>query len=80
MTEATRYCPLPDPFPMRRGGVLHGARIAYETWGTLDDAADNAGNNIAISSPIIATTVSSSINVKLFRFICIECVLTHHLV
>lgn len=42
MTEATRYCALPDPFPMRRGGTLHGARIAYETWGTLNPAADNA--------------------------------------
>jgi homoserine O-acetyltransferase len=27
---------------MWRGGVLHGARIAYETWGTLNDARDNA--------------------------------------
>jgi len=27
---------------MWRGGVLHGARIAYETWGTLNGARDNA--------------------------------------
>ena len=27
---------------MWRGGVLHGARIAYETWGTLNAARDNA--------------------------------------
>jgi homoserine O-acetyltransferase/O-succinyltransferase len=27
---------------MRRGGVLHGARIAYETWGTLNPTRDNA--------------------------------------
>ena len=27
---------------MKRGGVLHGARIAYETWGTLSPARDNA--------------------------------------
>ena len=27
---------------MWRGGVLHGARIAYETWGTLNEARDNA--------------------------------------
>lgn len=40
--DARRYAPLPDPFPMRRGGVLHGARIAYETWGELNDARDNA--------------------------------------
>lgn len=40
--DARRYALLPDPFPMRRGGVLHGARIAYETWGELNDARDNA--------------------------------------
>ena len=33
---------MPDPFPMWRGGTLHGARIAYETWGTLNAARDNA--------------------------------------
>ena len=33
---------LPDPFPLYRGGVLHGARIAYESWGQLNDARDNA--------------------------------------
>jgi homoserine O-acetyltransferase/O-succinyltransferase len=33
---------MPDPFPMWRGGVLHGARIAYETWGTLNEARSNA--------------------------------------
>ena len=27
---------------MKRGGTLRGARIAYETWGTLDAARDNA--------------------------------------
>jgi len=27
---------------MRRGGVLHGARIAYETWGELSPRRDNA--------------------------------------
>jgi len=27
---------------MWRGGALHGARIAYETWGTLNAARDNA--------------------------------------
>ncbi len=36
------YAPLPDPFPMWRGGTLHGARIAFETWGTLDAARSNA--------------------------------------
>jgi homoserine O-acetyltransferase len=40
--DARRYASLPDPFPMWRGGVLHGARVAYETWGKLNAAGDNA--------------------------------------
>lgn len=39
---ASRWLPLPSPFPMKRGGALHGARLAYETWGTLDAGATNA--------------------------------------
>jgi homoserine O-acetyltransferase len=27
---------------MKRGGALHGARVAYETWGTLNASRDNA--------------------------------------
>ena len=46
MTEfippATRWIDLPSPFPMKRGGSLHGARVAYETWGRLNAARDNA--------------------------------------
>jgi homoserine O-acetyltransferase len=46
MTEfvppGTRWFDLPSPFPMKRGGVLHGARLAYETWGTLDPDRGNA--------------------------------------
>ena len=46
MTEfappGTRYHALPSPFRMKRGGVLHGARIAFETWGELSPGADNA--------------------------------------
>ncbi|MBD8879459.1 homoserine O-acetyltransferase [Rhodanobacter sp. 7MK24] len=42
MADARRYCKLPSPFAMKRGGVLHDARVAYETWGTLNSACDNA--------------------------------------
>ena len=41
-TDARRYVALSDPFAMWRGGVLHGARCAYETWGELNAARDNA--------------------------------------
>jgi len=40
--DARRYAMLSDPFPMWRGGALHGGRIAYETWGTLNAQRDNA--------------------------------------
>jgi len=46
MTEfippATLFHALPSPFAIKRGGALHGARVAYETWGTLNTARDNA--------------------------------------
>jgi homoserine O-acetyltransferase len=46
MTEfippSTRWIDLPSPFPMKRGGALHGARTAYETWGEPNAARDNA--------------------------------------
>ena len=46
MTEfippGTRFAALPDAFAMKRGGVLDGARVAYETWGELNAARDNA--------------------------------------
>ncbi len=42
MTDARRYFPLPDPFPMLRGGVLHQAQLAYETWGKLNASRSNA--------------------------------------
>ncbi|SFS12297.1 homoserine O-acetyltransferase [Dyella sp. OK004] len=40
--DARRYFDLPSPFPMKRGGELHGACVAYETWGELSAARDNA--------------------------------------
>lgn len=40
--DARQFAILPSPFPMWRGGELHGARIAYETWGALNEARDNA--------------------------------------
>src|SRR5450631_3377237 len=40
--DARHYAMLPDPFPMWRGGTLHGARVAYECWGELNAARDNA--------------------------------------
>ncbi|HYL01741.1 MAG TPA: homoserine O-acetyltransferase [Steroidobacteraceae bacterium] len=39
---ARRFATLSDPFPMWRGGRLRGGRIAYETWGKLNAARDNA--------------------------------------
>ena len=42
MGDARRYFDLPSPFAMKRGGELHGAHVAYETWGTLNAARDNA--------------------------------------
>lgn len=46
MTEfippGTRFHALPSPFPIKRGGELRDARVAYETWGQLDAAGGNA--------------------------------------
>jgi homoserine O-acetyltransferase len=42
LSPGALYAALPSPFVMKRGGVLHGARVAYETWGRLNAAADNA--------------------------------------
>ena len=42
MPDARRFFALSTPFRMKRGGELLGARLAYETWGTLNAARDNA--------------------------------------
>src|SRR5690348_12708933 len=39
---ATKFAALPDPFQFWRGGSLSEGRIAYETWGMLNPARDNA--------------------------------------
>ncbi|MEJ0100111.1 MAG: homoserine O-acetyltransferase [Pseudomonadota bacterium] len=39
---AVHYALLPEPFQMWKGGVLHGAQIAYECWGELNEARSNA--------------------------------------
>lgn len=42
MGDARRYFALPSPFAMKRGGALEQASLAYETWGELSPARDNA--------------------------------------
>ncbi|HEY0232084.1 MAG TPA: homoserine O-acetyltransferase [Dokdonella sp.] len=42
MSDARRTFSLSSPFRMKRGGELAGAVLAYETWGTLSPARDNA--------------------------------------
>lgn len=42
MSDARQYFNLPSPFAMKRGGTLHRAHVAYETWGNLNAARDNA--------------------------------------
>lgn len=42
MTSATQFLTLPDTFRMHRGGELQAPTFAYETWGSLNAAGDNA--------------------------------------
>lgn len=42
ISPGTLFFDLPSPFLMKRGGALEGARLAYETWGTLNRQRDNA--------------------------------------
>ncbi len=39
-----RFLDLPGPFLLERGGTLPAVRVAYETWGTLDEEGGNAVN------------------------------------
>jgi homoserine O-acetyltransferase len=39
---ATKFAALPEPFEFWRGGSLSDGRVAYETWGALNEARDNA--------------------------------------
>ncbi len=39
---ATKFAALPDPFPFWRGGTLREGRVAYESWGELNAARNNA--------------------------------------
>jgi homoserine O-acetyltransferase len=36
------FLDLPEPFPLKRGGLLPSVRVAYETWGTLTADGGNA--------------------------------------
>jgi homoserine O-acetyltransferase len=64
MTEfippGTQFHALPSPFAMKRGGALHGARMAYETWGTLSPSADNAVLILTGLSPDAHATASEA--------------------
>ncbi|HWG76786.1 MAG TPA: homoserine O-acetyltransferase [Steroidobacteraceae bacterium] len=39
--SAPQSVALPEPFPLYRGGSLPAARIGYESWGQLNERADN---------------------------------------
>jgi len=41
-STAAQTLRLPEPFRLYRGGSLSGAVIAYESWGSLNERADNA--------------------------------------
>ncbi len=41
-TGARQFLTLPRPLALEGGGVLHGVTLAFETWGELNNAADNA--------------------------------------
>ena len=56
MTESippgTRFVPLPSPFAFKRGGALHGARMGFETWGTLAAALPPGATLFVFARPV----------------------------
>ncbi|MEO1203352.1 MAG: homoserine O-acetyltransferase [Pseudomonadota bacterium] len=42
VSDATQYYDLPEPFPLENGEVLNDVRVAYRTWGTLDEQSPSA--------------------------------------
>lgn len=42
MGPATRYLDITEPFPLYRGDKLPGVRLAWESWGTLNEQRSNA--------------------------------------
>lgn len=58
--DARQYFSLPSPFDMKRGGKLHDAHVAYETWGELNAARDNAVLVLTGLSPSAHMTSSAA--------------------
>jgi homoserine O-acetyltransferase len=58
--DARHFFNLPSPFSMKRGGELHDAHIAYETWGELNAARDNAVLVLTGLSPSAHMTSSAT--------------------
>ncbi|HWR96581.1 MAG TPA: homoserine O-acetyltransferase [Arenimonas sp.] len=42
ISPGTAFAPLPSPFTFKRGGEILQGRMAYETWGRLNDRRNNA--------------------------------------
>ena len=42
ISPGTAFAPLPSPFTFKRGGEIQHGRMAFETWGRLNERGDNA--------------------------------------
>ncbi len=42
ISPGTAFAPLPSPFTFKRGGEIRQGRMAFETWGRLNELRDNA--------------------------------------